>query len=78
MVDLTPEAWSALWWSREEVAHNVGISVSGVTRREIHRLSEEGARPRLVKRGAGGGRGMSLWFAPVTQAYYRRFPPRNE
>ena len=78
IVDLPPEAWGQLFLTREEVAHQVGISVSGVTRREIHRNSAEGALPRLVKRGASGGRGMSLWLAPVTIEYYRQFPPRNE
>lgn len=78
MVDLSPEAWGDLFLTREEVAHRVGISVSGVTRREIHRMSQEGARPRIHKRGAAGGRAFGLWFAPITLAYYADFPPRSE
>lgn len=78
MVDLSPDAWNELFLTREEVAHRVGISVSGVTRREIHRGSPEGARPLIQKRGAAGGRAFGLWFSPTSLTYYAKFPPRSE
>lgn len=78
MAALSPEAWNDLFYTREELANAVGISMGGITYREIHRGSPEGARARIVKRGAGGGRGFSLWFAPASLAYYAEFPPRSE
>lgn len=75
---LRPEGWSRLFLSREEVATQVGLTVSGVSWREIHAGSPAGARPVLVKVGASGRREASLWLAPLTLQYYADFPPRDE
>lgn len=72
---LEPTGWDQLFLSREELAHAVGLSISGVSYREVHRDTPDAARPRIVKVGASGRRETVLWLAPLTLQYYADHPP---